>query len=78
MQKLHNENSPEIVGRKTPFLKLARKDVIVIKTIDTNCPYENYCENLVGKENLGDRKIIVRKNFHCNCGAMHSVIIIMN
>ena len=61
MQKLHNENSPEIVGRKTPFLKLARKEGINITTIDTNCLDENYCENLVGKENIGARKIIVKK-----------------
>ena len=63
MQKLHNENSPEIVGRKTPFFKLAWKEGINITTIDTNCLDENYCENLVGKENIGARKIIVRKIF---------------
>ena len=61
MQKLHNENAPEIVGRKTLFFKISRKDGIDIKTIDTNCPYENYSKNLVGKVNLEVSKIMVIK-----------------
>ena len=63
MQKIHNENVPEIVRSKTPFFKSARKEGIDITNIDTNVLYEKYCENLVGKKKLGARKIMVRKLF---------------
>ena len=33
MQKLHTNNAPKIVGRKTPLFKHARKEVINITTI---------------------------------------------
>ena len=49
MQKLHNKNAPEIVGIKILFLKRSRKEGIYLTNIDTNCPYEKYSENLVGK-----------------------------
>ena len=75
MQKIHNEHAPEIVGRKIPFFKRSSKEGIDLTNIDSNCPDEKYCENLVGKKKLGASKIMVRKNFHCNCGAMHSNII---
>ena len=42
IHKLYNKNSPEMVGRKTPFFKHVRKEGIDLTTIDTNCPDENY------------------------------------
>ena len=63
MQKLHNKNAPEIVGRKILFFKRSRKEGTNLTNIDTNCLDENYCENIVGKEKLGDSKIMVGKLF---------------
>ena len=63
MQKLHNEDATEIVGRKIMLFKRSRKEGIDLTNIDSNCPDEKYCENLVGKKKLGARKIMVRKLF---------------
>ena len=49
MQKLYNENTPEVVGRRIPFFKRSRKEGIDLTNIDTNYPDEKYCENLVVK-----------------------------
>ena len=64
MQKIHNENVPEIVRSKTPFLKSARKEGIDITNIDTNVLYEKYCENLVGKKKLGLERLWLENYFH--------------
>ena len=50
-----------MVVRKTPLLKRARQEGIDLTTIDTNLLDENYGENIVGKEKVGDNKIMVRK-----------------
>ena len=49
MQKLHNEDATEIVGRKIMLFKRSRKEGIDLTNIDTNFQNENYCETLVGK-----------------------------
>ena len=59
--KLHNENAPEMVGRKTPFLKHVRKKGTNLTSIEPNHPGENYSENFVGKEKIGSGKIMVRE-----------------
>ena len=49
MQKLNTDNAPKMVGRKTPFFKGARKEIIDITTIEPNIPDEKYGKTLVGK-----------------------------
>ena len=49
MQKLHVDNAKEMVGRKTPFFKRARKEGIDLTTIEPLRPDENYGEQLVGR-----------------------------
>ena len=49
MQKLHTDNAPEMVGRKTPFFARARKEGIDLTTIEPLRPDENYSEILVKK-----------------------------
>ena len=61
MQRIHNKNAPEMVGRKTPLLKHSRKEGIDLTTIDTNFPDEKYGENIDGKKKFGASKIIVRE-----------------
>ena len=41
MQKLHTDNAPKMVGRKTPLFKRARKEWIDIKNIELNIKDEN-------------------------------------
>ena len=41
MQKLHNENAPEMVGGDTPFFKRTSKEGIDLTTIKPNRPDEN-------------------------------------
>ena len=50
-----------MVGRKTLFFKRANKEGIYLTNVEPNCPDENYSKNIVGKANLGDIKIMVRK-----------------
>lgn len=40
--KLHTDNAPEMVGRKTPFFKKARKEGINLTSIKLERPNENY------------------------------------
>ena len=47
MQKLHTDNAPEMVGRKTPFFRWARKEGIKLTSIKPLRPDENYGETLV-------------------------------
>ena len=62
MQKLHTDNAPEMVGRKTPFFARARKEGIYLTTIEPLRPDENYGEILVKKAKLASGKLMVRKN----------------
>ena len=48
-----------MLGRNTLFFKRARKEGINLKTIETNIPYENYSDNIVGKAKLGASNIMV-------------------
>ena len=61
MQKLHVENAKEMVGRKTPFFRRARKEGIDLTTIEPLRPDENYGETLVRIAKLGSSKLMVRK-----------------
>ena len=61
MQKLHVDNANEMVGRKTPFFKRARKEGIDLTTIEPRRPDENYGEQLVGRAKLGASKLMMRK-----------------
>ena len=51
----------EMVGRKTPFFKRARKEGIDLTTIEPLRPDENYGEQLVGRAKLGTSKLMLRK-----------------
>ena len=62
MQKLHTDNAPEMVGRKTPFFARARKEGIDLTTIEPLRPDENYGEILVKKAKITSSKIMVRRN----------------
>ena len=62
MQKLHTDNAPEMVGRKTPFFKRARKEGIDLTSIEPLRPDENYGEILVKKSKLLSSKLMVRRN----------------
>ena len=62
MQKLHTDNAPEMVGRRTPFFARAQKEGIDLTTIEPLRPYENYGKILVKKEKLASSKLMVRKN----------------
>ena len=61
MQKLHVDNAKEMVGRKTPFFRRARKEGIDLTTIEPHRPDENYGEYLVKVAKLGSSKIMIRK-----------------
>ena len=61
MQKLHVDNAKEMVGRKTPFFKRARKEGIDLTTIEPLRPDENYGEQLVKRAKLGSSKLMIRK-----------------
>ena len=62
MQKLHTDNAPEMVGRKTPFFTRARKEGIDLTTIEPLRPDENYEEILVKKAKLKSSKLMYRKS----------------
>jgi hypothetical protein len=62
MQKLHTDNAPEMVGRKTPFFARARKEGIDLTTNEPLRPDENYGEILVKKAKITSSKIMVRRN----------------
>ena len=62
MQKLHTDNAPEMIGRKTPFFDRARKEVIDLTTIEPLRPDENYGKILVKKAKLASSKLMVRKD----------------
>ena len=59
-QRLHMDNAPEMVGRKTPFFKRARKEGIDLTTIEPERPDENYGESLVRMAKLGTAKMMVK------------------
>ena len=62
MQKLHTDNAPEMVGRKTPFFARERKEGIDLTTIEPLRPDENYGEIIVNKAKLASSKLMIRKN----------------
>ena len=62
MQKLHTDNAPEMIGRKTPFFRRARKEGIDLTSIEPLQPDENYGETLVKRVKLISGRLMVRKN----------------
>jgi hypothetical protein len=62
MPKSHTDNAPEMVGRKTPFLKKARKEGIDLTSIEPERPNENYGEIIVRKAKSLTSSIMHRKN----------------
>ena len=62
IQKLHTENTPEMVGRKTSFFKRARKKGIDLTSIEPLRPDDNYGEVLVKKAKLLSSKLMVKRN----------------
>ena len=61
MQKLHTDNAPEMVGRRTPFFKRARKEGIDLTTIEPERPNENYGETLVKIVKLGAARLMAKR-----------------
>ena len=62
IQKLHTDNTPEMVGRKTSFFKRARKKGIDLTSIEPLRPDDNYGEVLVKKAKLLSSKLMVKRN----------------
>ena len=62
MQKLHTDNAPEMVRRKTPFFARARKEGIDLTTIEPLRLDENYVKIIVKKEKLASSKLMVINN----------------
>ena len=62
MQKLHTDNAPEMVGRRTPFFRRARKEGINLTSIEPLRPDENYGEILVKRAKIISAKLMIRKN----------------
>ena len=58
--KLHTDNAPEMVGRKTPFFKRARKEGIDLTTIEPYRSNENYGEILVKLTKIGCDRMMLR------------------
>ena len=61
VQKLHTDNAPEMVGRKTPFFKKARKEGINLTSIEPKRPDENYGEILVRMVKIGSARLMLRR-----------------
>lgn len=59
VQKLHTDNAPEMVGRKTPFFKKARKEGIDLTSIEPERPDENYGEILVRMVKIGSARLML-------------------
>ena len=62
VQKIHTDNAPEMIGRKTPFFRRARKEGIDLTTIEPMRPDENYGEILVKKAKIMSSKLMMRRN----------------
>ena len=62
MQKLHTDNAPEMIGRKTPFFRRARKEGINLTLIKPLRPDENYGETLVKRVKIISGQLMARKN----------------
>ena len=75
MQKLHTENEPKMVVRKTCFFKLARKEGTNLISIEPNIPDENYGENILSRKSFGLSRLWLENEFRCDCGAMQSNVI---
>lgn len=60
-QKLHTDNAPEMVGRRTPFFKRARKEGIDLTSIEPERPDENYGETLVKMVKIGTAQMMIKK-----------------
>jgi len=60
-EKMHTDNAPEMVGRKTPFFKRARKEGIDLTTIEPERPDENYGEILVKHTKAGTARMMIKK-----------------
>ena len=63
MHKLHTDNAPKTVVKKTHFFKCGSKEGIYLTTIYPNFPEEKYVNNIVGKAKIGAIKIMVIKLF---------------
>ena len=61
MQKLHTDNAPKMVGRRTPFFKRARKEGIDLTAIEPERSDENYRETLVRMAKLGSARAMAKK-----------------
>ena len=61
VQKLHTDNAPEMVGRRTPFFKRARKEGIDLTSIEPKRPDENYGEILVRMVKVGSARLMLRR-----------------
>ena len=62
VQKLHIDNAPEMVGRKTPFFNRVCKEGIDLTTIEHLRPDENYGEILVKKTKIRSGKLMMYRN----------------
>ena len=62
MESIHSDNAPEIVGRRTPFFKKARKEGINLTTIEPERHNENYGEILVDKAKLLAARLMNKRN----------------
>ena len=61
VQKLHADNANEMVGRRTPFFKKARKEGIDLTTIEPMRSNENYAEILVKMVKIGSAKLMAER-----------------
>ena len=59
---MHTDNAPEMVGRKTPFFKRARKEGMDLTTIEPLRLDENYGEILVKKAKIRSGKLMMERN----------------
>ena len=62
VQKIHTDNAPEMIGRKTLFFRRACKEGIYPTTIEPMQPDENYGEILVKKAKIMSSKLMMRRN----------------
>ena len=62
MQKLHTDNAPEIMGRKTPLFTRARNEAIDLTTIEPLRPDKNYGELLIKRAKIRSGKLMMSKN----------------
>lgn len=61
VQKLHADNAPEMVGRKTPFFRRSRKEGIDLTTIEPERPNENFGEVIADIVKLVTAKLMSKR-----------------